>query len=361
MVVGRGKPPRRADAVTFELVDRLEPLRDDWTRLAAAAANIFATWEWNELWWRHYGRGRKLRVAVARRGDEVETIVPLFVWSERPVRILRLLGHGHGDRLGPIGNGGESQTVELALHGALAAAPHDVFVGDWLAGDRNWSSVLGGRVVRTTGYPIVSFAGDSWDELLAGRSGRFRKSIRHSRNRLERRHEARFRFADAATLARDLDSTFRLHRARFGRHQGCRFCREHEPFQSEFALLALERGWLRLLMLELDGAAVAADLGFLFQNAHFAYQAGRDPGWDRESVGFVLEVESIRRALEEGASEYRHLGGEERYKYRFPTEDPRLETVLAPATARGRVASTAIAAAWRLPGGSSVLRRVGSG
>jgi CelD/BcsL family acetyltransferase involved in cellulose biosynthesis len=342
-----------------DLVDRIEPLREDWARLAADATNIFATLEWNELWWRHYGRGRDLRIAISRCSDDVEAIVPLFVWSERPVRILRLLGHGHGDRLGPICEG-DPATVAGALRSALAAVPHDLFVGDWLAGDRDWSRALDGRVLRTTGYPILALAGRSWDELLAGTSGRFRKSIRHSRNRLERRHAVRFRSTDAVTLNRDLDSVFRLHRARFGRHRGCHFCREYEPFQREFAALALERDWLRLLVLELDGEVVAAEFGFLFHDAYFAYQGGRDPAWERESVGFVLEVETIRRALEEGAVEFRFLGGEEPYKYRFPTEDPRLETILAPATASGRIAAATLAAAWRIPGGEAVLRRVGS-
>jgi CelD/BcsL family acetyltransferase involved in cellulose biosynthesis len=329
-------------------------------RLAKNGANIFATWEWNELWWRHYGRGRELQVGVAGRDGEVEALVPLFVWSERPLRVLRLLGHGHGDRLGPICDSDEQARAARALRGALSAVPHDLFIGDWMAGNEDWARALSGRVLRTTGYPILPLAGRSWDELLVDTSARFRKNVRQSRNRLERRHALRIRPADAATLERDLDAVFRLHRARFGRHQGCHFCREYEPFQREFAALALERGWLRLLLLELDGDAVAAEFGFLFENVYFAYQGGRDPAWERESVGFVLEVETIRRTLEEGAAEFRFLGGEEPYKYRFPTQDPRLETVLAPATTKGRLASAALATAWRLPGGEAVLRRVGS-
>jgi CelD/BcsL family acetyltransferase involved in cellulose biosynthesis len=184
--------------------------------------------------------------------------------------------------------------------------------------------------------------------------------VRHSRNRLERAGEVRFRPTEPATLEQDLDTTFRLHRAGLGEHGGCSFCGDHEPFQREFAAVALERGWLRLLLLEVDGVPVCAEYGFRFQDAYFAYQGGRDPAWDRESVGFLLEVESIRRQLSEGAREYRFLGGEEGYKYRFPTEDPRLETVVAPATGRGRAASSALAALWRLPGGKAVLRRVGS-
>jgi CelD/BcsL family acetyltransferase involved in cellulose biosynthesis len=336
----------------------LDPLREDWTRLAAASGNVFATWEWNELWWRHYGRGRKLRVAVARR-DDVDAIVPLFVWSERPLRIMRLIGHGHGDLLGPICRHDDVNTAEHALRRALEADQHDVFIGDWVAGDRDWARTLGGRVVRKTGYPILRFANGSWDEFLASQSQRFRKTLRNSRNRLERAHEVIYRCADSASLDRDLDTAFHLHRARFRTHS-CFFCGEHEPFQRDFAALALERGWLRVMLLELDGEPVSFEYGFLFQNAYFAYQGGRDPVWARHSVGFLAEIESMRRAFAEGAAEYRFLGGEEGYKYRFPIEDPRLETVAAPASPRGRVAAGALAAALRLPGGKAVLKRIGS-
>jgi CelD/BcsL family acetyltransferase involved in cellulose biosynthesis len=350
---------RPEGSARVEVVDRLDSLQDDWIRLAAASRNIFATWEWNELWWGHYGRGRELRVAVWRRGDgKVDAIVPLFMWSRRPLRILRLIGHGHGDRLGPICLEDDAETAKRALRLALAGEPYDIFVGDWVGGDRDWAGVLGGRVVRRTGYPILRWPDGSWDELLAAQSQRFRKTLRQSRNRLERGRDVRYRYADAASLERDLDAAFRLHRARFEEHP-CNFCGDHEAFQREFAAVALERGWLRLLLLEVDGEPVGCKYGFLFENSYFAYQSGRDPNWGRESVGFLLDAESIRRTLEEGA-DYRFLGGEENHKYRYPTEDPRLETVAAPASTRGRVAAAAVDALWRLPVGKDVLRRIGS-
>jgi CelD/BcsL family acetyltransferase involved in cellulose biosynthesis len=357
-LIGAGILTRPATPLKVEVVDRLDALRVDWTRLGAASGNLFAAWEWNELWWRHYGRGRTLRVAVLQQDTEIGAIVPLFQWSLSPLRIVRLIGHGHGDLLGPICRRGDAEISAQALRLALAAVPHDVFIGDWVAGDRDWAGALGGRVVRRTGYPILRLP-ESWDAFLTSLSTRFRKSARNLRNRLERKHEVSFRYTDSATLEGDLDALFRLHRARFGAH-ACNFCGEHEAFQREFAALALERGWLRLLLLEVDGEPVSAELGFVFQNSYFSYQGGRDPGWDRDSVGFLLDVESIRRTLEEGAAEYRFLGGEEDYKYRFPTEDPRLETVAVPASRRGRVASVALDAVWRVPGGEAVLRRIGS-
>jgi CelD/BcsL family acetyltransferase involved in cellulose biosynthesis len=353
-------PTRPSGRSKVDLVARLDPLREDWTRLAAAACNVFATWEWNELWWRHYGRGRKLRVAVSRReDDEVDAIVPLFKWSRRPFRILRLIGHGHGELLGPICRHDDAETAVRALRDALGAESYDVFVGDWVAGDRDWARVLGGRVIRRTGYPILRFSDGSWDDFLASRSQAFRKRTRNRRNRLARDRDVSYRYADAATLESDLDVVFRLHGALFGDHR-CHFCREHEAFQREFARLALERGWLRLLLLEVDGEPVCCECGFMFENAYFSYQGGRDPAWDEASIGFLLELESVRGALQEGAAEYRFLGGEESYKYRLATDDPRLATIAVPGTAPGRIVSGAIDAAWRFPLGEAVLRRVAS-
>ena len=361
MIAALGIPTREGDARTVELVSGLEAYRDAWIDLADAARNVFATWEWNDLWWRHYGDRRPLRIAVIRdEDDEVEAIVPLFLWARRPLRTLRLIGHGHGDRLGPICGDDEPAAAVSALRLALATERHDVFVGDWLGGDRNWADGLGARTVRTTGYPILPLREATWLDFLAARSRRFRKSIRHTRNRLDREHDVAFRTTDEATLETDLDDACRLHRARFRTHRGCHFCGAHEQFQREFARVAFERGWLRVLLLEVDGAPVACEYGFQFQDVYFAYQGGRDPAWDRHSVGFLLEVESIRRALEEGATEYRFLGGEESYKYRYPTHDPRLETVVAPSTRRGRAAATGLATVLRLPGGKDLLRRIGS-
>jgi CelD/BcsL family acetyltransferase involved in cellulose biosynthesis len=361
MITAPEAPQRPSASPSIAVVDELDSLREDWARLAESSGNLFSTWEWSELWWRHYGGERPLRIAVSRDDDdEIDAIVPLFVWSRRPMRTLRLLGHGHGDRLGPISADEDARTATRALRLALANEPHDVFVGDWVAGDRDWAGELDGRVVRTTGYPVLELRDDSWPEFLSRQSQRFRKSVRFGRNRLEREREVSYRYAGPATLDRDLDAAFRLHRSRFGDHAGCNFCGEHEAFQREFAEIALERGWLRLLLLEIDGQPVGCEYGFFFQGAYFAYQGGRDPAWNRESVGFLLEVESIRRTFEEGGAEYRFLGGEEEYKYRYTAYDPRLETVVVPATARGRVLSTALNAAWGLPGARSLLRRVAS-
>jgi CelD/BcsL family acetyltransferase involved in cellulose biosynthesis len=114
------------------------------------------------------------------------------------------------------------------------------------------------------------------------------------------------------------------------------------PFHRELAREALARGWLRLWLLELHGRPIAAWHGFRVGSITSYYQAGRDPSYERLSVGFVLLAQSIRSAIAEGASEYRFGRGDEAFKSRFTSDDPGLETV---ALTRGSVGTSAYAAA----------------
>jgi len=343
----------------LELIQDLERLREAWARLAPATGNIFSTWEWNALWWSHFGRGRRLLTFGLRDGGEIAAIVPLYAWRERPLRILRFLGHGHGDLLGPVCEGAE--TAAVALRAALDQADFDVFVGDWLLAEENWSVALDGRILRETGYPILCFEAGSWDEFLASRTRSFRKDARSELRKLEREHGAVFRMTQSsASLESDLDIVFGLHRARFGDHKDCYFCGSSESFQREFAAAALALGWLRLWILEVDGEPVSTEYGFRFGESHFAYQTGREPAWDRASVGSVLERHAIRTALEEGAAQYRFLQGNESYKYRYATEDPELETVGVGGSSLGRVILSATAALRRVPPFAALAKRVAS-
>jgi CelD/BcsL family acetyltransferase involved in cellulose biosynthesis len=208
-------------------------------------------------------------------------------------------------------------------------------------------------MLRRTPSPVLRFEGRTWDELLAARSSNFREQVRRRERKLAREHTLEYRFCDdPSRLDGDLDVLFRLHLARWG-DRGAWYSAEAEAFHREFATRALERGWLRLWLLELDERAVAAWYGFRFGPVEIYYQAGRDPAWDRQSVGFVLLAHSIRSAIEDGAEEYWFLEGSEGFKYRFASDDPGLETIAIPCSLRGRAV---VAAASRLGRGGLVSR-----
>jgi CelD/BcsL family acetyltransferase involved in cellulose biosynthesis len=323
-------------------LDRACSLRStpsDWNDLARRSKNVFSTPEWATVWWRHFGGDRPLVLIACRDSDGlVAAILPLYLWSTRPMRVARLIGHGPADQLAPICAPHDRPATAAALRQALVDIHCHVFFGDELQRNDGWSGLLHGNVHSCEASPVLPLGSSSWDEFLASRSANFRSQL----GRRERAVSARgFRFrlaTDSSRLASDLDLLFALHRARW-RDEASAFGRM-EAFHREFAALAFDRGWLRLWFLEHDGTAVAAWYGFRYSGVEAYYQAGRDPAWERFGVGFVLLAHSIREAMADGMDEYRFGRGNEPYKHRFAASDPGLETVWL-ARGVGRLAMSA--------------------
>src|SRR3954462_12661547 len=81
----RGARGASGDPLRAEPVEDLAAARSDWTALAEQSGNIFATWEWVDPWPRHFGRGVRPAVALARDdGDRPLAVLPLGVRGLRP-------------------------------------------------------------------------------------------------------------------------------------------------------------------------------------------------------------------------------------------------------------------------------------
>jgi CelD/BcsL family acetyltransferase involved in cellulose biosynthesis len=348
---------------------RLEPLADlesahaDWTRLADASRNLFSTWEWASAWLRHLGRDRPLELLACRDdAGAVAAILPLYLSRRRPARTLRFVGHGPADRLAPVCAPGDRDRAAAALRRALddGIAGWQLAVVDRMPAEEGWAAALGEAPLRTEASPVLVPDGMDWDAFLASRSKNFRDQVRRRERKLARAHDLRFRLTeDPGELERDYDTLLQLHRARWGEGSSS-FVPPRDALHRDFAAAALERGWLRLWTLELDGRPAAIWLGYRFGGSEWYYQAGRDPALEREAVGFVLMAHTVRSALDDGVSEYRLLLGGEAYKDRFATADPGLETVVFARGVRGRaMRATARAVLAAPPGVRKRLRRLG--
>jgi CelD/BcsL family acetyltransferase involved in cellulose biosynthesis len=327
----------------LEHQNSLEPLEDEWRELAQRSNNIFSTWEWCSTWWQHFGRGESLVVVACRESDgTLFAILPLSLSRKRGLRIIRFLGHGVGDELGPVCAPGDRGTARRLLREVLAETPlsFDLFLGERLPGGEGGSTGLNGRALRIEQSPVIVADGRGWDEYLRSKSSNLRQQVRRKERQLAQGHDLQYRLAsDPARLHDDLDTLFALHAARWTDSLSPFIA--NEAFHRKFARRALERGWLRLWFLELDGVARAAWYGFRFGDVESYYQSGRDPKWSRSSVGFVLLAHTIRETLDDGMREYRFLRGGEDLKYRFAERDEGLHTVGVSATLIGRVALTA--------------------
>jgi CelD/BcsL family acetyltransferase involved in cellulose biosynthesis len=332
----------RMASVRLEAV-RLQDVAGELSTLAVQAGNVFATPEWMSTWWRHFGDGHQALVTACRSADgPIVGILPFYLWSSRPLRILRFIGHGAGDQLGPVHAPQDQASVADATRQMLERLRWDIFVGDQLPAPPRWSGSLGAKVLLREGNPVLRAPAGGWDGFLASRSSNFRQQLGRRERRLAREHRLRFRLVrEARELPAALDTLFRLHALRWP--EGSAFA-AREAFHREFATIGLLRGWTRIWLLELDGRPVAAWYGLRFAGAESYYQAGRDPAWDHRSVGLVVLAHSIRCAFADGINEYRFLRGHEAYKYRFAEEDAGLETI---ALTRGPVAPLVLSLARR--------------
>ena len=331
MTVGRG--------------DSLQPSGEEWTALAEQARNIFGTWEFADVWWKHFGGGAERRLRVLRDPEgSARAILPLVLERRGPVRLLRFLGHGPADELGPICAQADRVEAARALRAELDAGGWDVFAGELLSGDWPWP-LLGGRIAARQSTPVIRFGSGDWDAYLLSRTSNFRQLLRRKERRVLAQ-SATYRLADESSLARDLDTLFELHRQRW--HGRGTVFERHEVFHRDFAPVALERGWLRLWIMEIEGERAAAWYGFRFAGAESYYQAGRAAKFDPLSPGIVLLAHTVREAQRDGMTEYRFLRGDESYKRRFADDDPGLATVVEARGALGHAAVGAVLAVRRL-------------
>ena len=321
-------------------IGKVTALAPEWRALAERRGNAFLTPEWFLAWMRHCGQGWEPHVAVARApGGTIRGLLPLISSKTNGRRELRACPIG--DRFHPVAGAGDEEALAATVAPGLASPGLELrsILLENVDADLEWWRALANAfpaplatVERDEAIlPFVELEGISWDEYLSGRSRQFRSQLGRKLRSLRREHEVRFRLTRTADeVPADLSTLFRLHDARWaGRSEPSALADPAiRAFHLEFARAAFERGWLRLTVMEVDSVPIAALYGWLIGGRWSYYQAGFDPAWSRRSPGLLLLAETIRQAIEERASEYDMLRGDEAFKRRFATSSRTVRTLL---------------------------------
>lgn len=155
----------------------------------------------------------------------------------------------------------------------------------------------------------------TWDEYLGTLTATRRQTLRRKERNLHRRHAMAITDYHGDRLDEGWHWLVTLHERRWGSVGGGAFrdpsiVHLHRRFAAELSA----RGQLWLTTLDLDGAPAAAWYGFACGDTVYFYQGGREPRWERESVGLVLMGAMIQRAIERGYRRFDFLRGQEPYK-----------------------------------------------
>lgn len=309
-------------------------IEDDWRRLAVERGNAFLTPEWFRCWWNRYGEDATPFVTVSRGdGGGVRGLMPLLLPGAGRPRVCRFAGANLGDHFHPLARIEDEVEVAAVAGEALrdAPAPWSVIALDKAELERPWLPALAeatgrrthGFVRAPTPLPRIDLTKhEDWDAYLGSRSSNLRQQVRRFERRLAKDHEVSLRRTESPSeLDRDLETLFDLHDRRWEERTSLS-SDTARAFHSEFAAAALQQGWLRLWLLEVDGEPIAAWYGWRLGGRYAYYNSGFDPERSPLRPGLVLLAGVIRAAIEEGAEEFDFLLGGESYKSRF-AEDSR--------------------------------------
>lgn len=307
----------------------------DWNRLTDDSP--FRQWEWLSAWCETFGAERELMVLlVHNESNDLVAIAPWYVHqSKTRGRVVRFLGDGKAcsdymsilvdekdavDAVAAIGrwmaasgrgeNGPSCKWNVLDFDGVVQADPTLSALMNAIGVE---SDVLESPCEHTWVVPLQS----SWDEYLAARGKRRRNMLRKITKNFIASERAEIQFVETeADYQEFLTSLIRLHTMR-RQDLGCDGCFAHDRF-ADFLTKATRRlfdvGKLWMTQLKIDGEVAANAVGVRDGNTLYLYQCGFDPKFSECRPGWIQNIFTLQKAIEEGIESIDFLRGDELYK-----------------------------------------------
>ena len=325
-----------------EVITDWEPLKllgTEWNALLqrSRANSIFLTWEWMEAW--HGAAGQCVEPVVIAVRDPHGALVGLAPFYRAELRLLGLLSYRVLRMLGDHHSGAEYPDWILAPECEQEAA--QAILGALLAVSPGWDCLWIPRLAGWTGaYEriVVTCSAHglhcrqracefSATALPEDSSSYVRSLSRNARSALKRQNQQVFSSPSAtfeqcrsvAELPAYLDALVDLnHRRWSATGQVGTFVRKplEQRFYRLFGPRALERGWLRLFAIRMNGRFAAVQVGYAYNQSFLQLQEGFDPEGP-PGLGNVLRGKVIERCIREGIRQYDFLGGHTEHKRRW--------------------------------------------
>lgn len=328
----------------FTTTEVFETLRAEWSELLTYVRHnrIFLTWEWQSTWWSAYHPGDLCVLVVRNDGGQLVGLAPWFIEQRvKTGRTIRSVGCVDvTDYLEVIVHQDFEEPVFEALATYLDAnqARYD-FID--LCNIPEGSPVLRflPQLLQANGFsveikpqevcPVIDLP-PNWDAYLESLDKKQRHEIRRKIRRSEESGTNWYTVGPEHDLNAETEFFLRLmasaseDKARFlADPQNVAFFRQIVP-------LLMERGWLQIAFLTVEGKHAAAYLNFLYANEVQVYNSGLDiEAAQGLSAGIVLLAYLIQYAIEHGYHRFDFLRGNEEYKYRMGAVDTYVMMLMA--------------------------------
>lgn len=329
-----------SEHVVYASFDRVSALQRPWDDFAEqVGGDIYSTYDWCRVWWRHYGRGRHLQLHIFSEGRQLIAVVPLFYERLRlgplSLRTVRLVGCDHSvttcaplirtDRMAPVISSIVDHLDRNGPWDLLHFGPLPAYYGHGsaLAEALRRCPSVADVIYNDRGGPHIVFdLPESYDAYLGALSRKERHNVRRGERLLDQTHSWQVSVVpneqvdDAFHLFVQQHQTQWRQRAQLGHFSDWP---EAQTYHHEMAVTQSHRNRLMLLRMDADGECVGFNYNYRFgQRLHWILTSRSvEPKWDLYSPGRLLHCAAVRAAIGAGIRQIDGLRGMYDYKLRL--------------------------------------------
>lgn len=298
-----------------------EEFREPWQNLFSASNTTpFQSYEWQSLWFKHYGRTKQPRLVTVYEGDDLVGLMP-FTRTHIPWRTLRPMGVGPSDYLHPLSLPGQEESVAQAITDYLRSVKDaDLVDLQQVRETLPFASSAPSAQIIDQATCLVLDLPETYDAFLAMLGKSLRYDVRKLDKTAFKEGRASVQQFTPEDVQTGMDIFFDLHSRRWkkrGQFWGGAFMGRSVQFHRAWAEEASRNGWLWLSVLRWDDQPIGAIYAMNSGDTTFFYQSGFDPTMSAVSPGTLLVAYTIRRSIEEGKKHFDFMRGDEPYKRRW--------------------------------------------
>ena len=359
LIVEMGKVPKD-DRYSIRIIrerEDLEAIRERWNELARGQGGYgaFLCFDWFSLWVEHFLGQQELFILTVSDEEEIVCIVPCLrsrrkMYGTR-ARSIELIGNAYSPfRYLLLNQHGEAAGRRL-IASIIAFLKNQKSCWDLvdfrsIPEEKGWFDLLKGAV-QDSGMAASHYTdyGDwyldgieySGEEYIAGLPKKIRKDVAYCRRRLEKLGNVEIRIVrETAGLDASIDEYYMVYAKSWQKREAI-----GPNFHRDLAMMAAEKGWLRLGFLSYDGDPIAAQFWVTCEDTSFILKTVYDQAYRKFSPGKVLTLEMMKYAIDvDGVNEIDYGQGDEAYKKEWtPKRRERKGVLLFHDNARGRYLS----------------------
>jgi CelD/BcsL family acetyltransferase involved in cellulose biosynthesis len=320
---------------------RFVAMRAEWNRLQATRASVFLSHEWFDAAWQWRAPDSTLAVVTVRRGDELVGALPLVsrIVPSRSGnrRTLELLSVPDTQLFDLLATSAEQAAVLDAIAWWLESRdlPWDILEIGYLPAGSAVETKLA-AILRARGYPVaLDEAGSnpyidlesSWEAYYASRTRSLKKANNLAANRLRKtgeitiEHHRQSTESPAAVVQRLVPLLADISGRSWKRHTGNSLdFPGPQAFIHRLTERTVERGWLSVWTLRLNGIPLAMEYQLVFDGNVHALRSDFDAEFSEISPGSHLFRNLLEKLFGMGLRRYYMGPGENAYKLRWADE-----------------------------------------